>query len=220
MYMPINNALAYNNTEYVYMEKYFTKVAGVDMSLLQISDVGKYSVSKPIDAAEINRLITQYFSKPKSIIVTDATANNGGNTIKFAIDFKYVNSVEISPEQFSILSNNVHVYNLQNVKLINVDYLKIMQELRQDVIFIDAPWGGPEYKKNPKVDLFLGRRNIHTVVKDIIEHSLCSLCVLKAPINYNYQGLFSKLPNTKFDVYTINNYVIICIPVNMREPLI
>ena len=218
--MQIINVLAYNNTEHVYMEKYFTKVSGVDLSLLQISDVGKYSVSKPIDAAEINRIITQYFSKPKSIIVTDATANNGGNTIKFAIDFKYVNSVEISPEQFSILSNNVQIYNLQNVKLINVDYLKVMQDLRQDVIFIDAPWGGPEYKKNPKVDLFLGRRNINAVVKEIIEHSLCSLCVLKAPINYNYQALFSKLPNTKFDVYTINNYVIICIPVNMREPLI
>jgi hypothetical protein len=195
------------------MEKYFTKIDGLDMSQLKISDVGKYSVSKPADAIEINLIIQHYFPrKSDPIIITDATANNGGNTIRFALDFKYVNSVEISEDQFIILRNNVEAYHLKNVNLIHGDYLNVMKSLIQDVIFIDAPWGGPEYKTKPKVDLYLGKKNIITIVSEIIRDRLCSLCVLKVPMNYNFSHLFSKIPQMRFDIYPIHNYVLICIP--------
>jgi hypothetical protein len=193
------------------MEKYFTKIAGVDMEKLQLSDIGRYSVSKPIDAAEINRIIMEYFQTPSNIVITDATANNGGNTIRFALDFKQVNAVEIDSDQYAILQNNVGVYKLPNVRLYNQDYLDVMDILRQDVVFIDAPWGGPDYKRKPKVDLYLGRRNIIGVVLDLIKDNLCKLCVLKVPMNYNFSNLFSKMPPAKIDIYTVSNYVIICI---------
>jgi adenine-specific DNA methylase len=193
------------------MEKYFTKIAGIQMDLLQLSDVGKYSVSKPTDAAEINRIIMDYFQNPASVVITDATANNGGNTIRFALDFRRVNSVEIDTEQYDILQNNVQVYKLSNVKLYNQDYLDMIPKLHQDVVFIDAPWGGPGYKNKPKVDLYLGRRNIVSVVEELIRDAKCKLCVLKVPINYNYSNLFSKLPRSKITVYTVSNYVIMCI---------
>ena len=194
------------------MEKYFSSVEGVDMDKLQISEVGKYSVSKPYDAAEISRIIKAYFPLGiNTLIITDATANNGGNTIRFAMDFKYVNSVEISEEQFNILKNNVVVYGFSNVKLINGDYLRVMTALNQDVIFIDAPWGGPEYKSKQNVDLYLGRRNIVNVVDEIIQNNLCSLCVLKVPINYNFSKLFSKISMSRVDIYKVRNYIIICI---------
>jgi hypothetical protein len=193
------------------MEKYFTKIAGVSMDKLQISDVGKYSVSKPLDAAEINRIIMDYFPTPSNVVITDATANNGGNTIRFALDFKQVNAVEIDPTQYDILQNNVDVYKLTNVKMYNQDYLNVMDGLKQDVVFIDAPWGGPTYKRKPTVDLYLGRRNIIGVVLDLILDNLCKLCVLKVPMNYNFSNLFSKLPPAKIDIYTVNNYIIICI---------
>ena len=202
------------------MEKYFTKVAGVEMDKLHLSDVGRYSVSKPNDAAEINKIIMEYFKNPDKIVITDATANNGGNTIRFALDFKHVNSVEIDPEQYDILHHNIDIYHLQNVTLYNQNYLDMIQLLRQDVVFIDAPWGGPEYKKKPKVDLYLGRRNIISVIEELIRYELCKLCVLKVPMNYNYSTLFSKLRSSKITIYTVSNYVIICILVSdIRMPL-
>ena len=202
------------------MEKYFTKIAGVQMDMLQVSDIGRYSVSKPTDAAEINRIIMEYFKTPDNIVITDATANNGGNTIRFALDFRQVNSVEIDQVQYAILQNNVQVYKLANVRLFNNDYLEVMRILRQDVVFIDAPWGGPDYKRKPKVDLYLGRINITRVVWELLQEKLCKLCVLKVPMNYNFSGLFSKLPNAKITIYTVNNYVIICVLANNVNPMV
>jgi hypothetical protein len=196
------------------MEKYFTKIKGVEMNRLQISDIGKYSVSRPSETAEISRIIMNYFSnEPKSVSITDATANNGGNTVRFAMDFKYVNSVEIARAQFNILKNNVEVYKFENVKLIHSDYLRVMNMLTQDVIFIDAPWGGPEYKLAKNVDLYLSRRNLVNIVSEIIQDHLCRLCVLKVPNNYNFSRMFSNIPNIKFDIYPINVFTIICIQI-------
>jgi tRNA/tmRNA/rRNA uracil-C5-methylase (TrmA/RlmC/RlmD family) len=68
-------------------------------------------------------------SKSKKIIITDATANNGGNTIHFAFDFHHVNSVEIEKDQFDILKNNIDTYGIKNVTLYNDDYLNVMKTL-------------------------------------------------------------------------------------------
>ena len=193
------------------MEKYFTKVAGVQMNLLQISEIGKYSISKPSDASEINRIILEYFPNPRGVIITDATANCGGNTIRFALDFGKINSVEIDPVQYGMLRNNVEVYNLHNIRLYNQDYLDVMHIIRQDVIFIDAPWGGNDYKRKPKVDLYLSRRNIIGVVEELIRDSLCKLCVIKVPLNYNFSAFFSKMVNAKISIYPVSNFIIMCI---------
>jgi predicted RNA methylase len=195
------------------MDHFFPIVAGVNMDSLQISKVGKYSVSKPADASEINRIIAKYFTHPETLVITDATANNGGNTIRFALGFYKVSAIEIDLEQFNVLTNNVRVYGLTNVDIYHRDYLTVMATLKQDVIFIDAPWGGMGYKTLSHIDLFLGKRNMVSVVVDIVRNKLCKLCVLKVPSNYNFAHLFSKLTHTKIDVYPIYKFVIVCIDI-------
>ena len=193
------------------MDYYFPKKKGIDMSKLQISNIGKYSISKPDDALIINKIILKYFKKSKKIIVTDATANNGGNTIHFALDFYQVNSIEIDKEQYNILKNNIEIYGLKNVTLYNDDYLNVMKKLNQDVIFIDAPWGGPLYYKIKDLDLFLGNKNIINVVKELYDNMAFKLCLLKVPKNYNFQRLFNKFHNIKFDIYSLHKFIIICL---------
>ena len=46
------------------------------------------------------------------------------------------------------MRNNIDFYNLENINLINTDYLKIMENMIQDIVFMDPPWGGRNYKKN------------------------------------------------------------------------
>jgi len=193
------------------MDYYFPKKKGTDLSKLQISNVGKYSISKPDDALVINKIILKYFKKSKKIIITDATANNGGNTIHFAFDFHHVNSVEIDKDQFAILKNNVDVYGIKNITLYHDDYLNVMKKLSQDVVFIDAPWGGPLYYKIKDLDLFLGKQNLVNIVRELYDIMAFKLCVLKVPKNYNFTRLFNKFPNVKFDVYSLPKFVIVCL---------
>jgi len=193
------------------MDYYFPKKKGINLSKLQISNIGKYSISKPTDALIINKIILKYFKKSKKIIITDATANNGGNTIHFAFDFHQVNSVEIDKDQFAILKNNVDVYDLKNVTLYHDDYLNCMKKLNQDVIFIDAPWGGPLYYKIKCLDLFLGKKNLVDIVKELYDNKYFKLCVLKVPKNYNFTALFKQFQNIKFDIYSLSKFIIICL---------
>ena len=81
-----------------------------------------------------------------NLIITDATAGIGGNTISFANNFFKVNAIEINKKRFDFLKNNINVYNFNNVEIINNDYIKIMKTLKQDIVFIDPPWGGRNYK--------------------------------------------------------------------------
>lgn len=192
------------------MDYYFPIKKGIDLSKLKISNIGKYSISKPTDALIINNIILKYFKKSKKLTITDATANNGGNTIHFAFEFNQVNSVEIAKDQFDILKNNVDVYGLKNVTLYNEDYLNIMKKINQDVIFIDPPWGGPSYFKIKDLDLFLGKQNLINIVKELYDNKAFKLCVLKVPKNYNFSRFFNKFPNFKFDVYNLLKFTVIC----------
>jgi len=54
-------------------------------------------------------------------------------------------------------------------------------------VYIDAPWGGPDYKNKTALDLFLGTLRIDELVPRILERS--SYVFLKVPGNYNFQRL-------------------------------
>lgn len=132
-------------------------------------------------------------------IITDGTANCGGNTISFQLSggFKIVNAVEIDQETCNMLKNNLQTYNIPIDTVYHNDYLLIYKNLRQDVVFLDAPWG-KNYIKTPCLDLYLSNTNIIDICFDIVSNKMASLIVLKLPVNYNLPDLINKLPNNKF----------------------
>ena len=85
-----------------------------------------------------------------------------------------------------------------------------MNKLSQDVIFIDAPCGGPQYYKKRSVDLYLGDQNIINIVKKLYENKSFKLCVLKVPKNYNFQHFFDWNP-MKICIHTLRKFILICI---------
>ena len=62
-------------------------------------------------------------------------------------------------------------------------------KLKQDCIFFDPPWGGPDYIKQDKIDLFLGELNIVDMIYKLFSNNKAKLIVLKAPKNFNVENL-------------------------------
>lgn len=193
---------------------YFQPIDKVDLNQLQMTPISLYSSTPWRESNFITRIILNFYSgvkpflKPlydKLPILTDSTANCGGNTISFYLSngFKTINAVEIDIETCNMLKINFNIYHIPIDNIHCCDYLSIYKNLHQDVIFIDPPWNGKDYIKIPCLDLYLSNINIIDICFNIITNKMASLIVLKLPINYNLPQLINKLPNRTFLIHKI-----------------
>lgn len=178
---------------------YFPYVDNIDRNNIQVTSEGVYSISDNNGSKKLVYLISKYF-KTDDIIITDATGNNGSDTIALGLKFKKVNSIELDKTNFKVLENNVkNVYKLNNVDLFNGDSLEYLKQLKQDVIYIDAPWGGIEYKKNKQMELYLNDKNIGEIFNDF--KSKAKLFIFKLPKNYDFTNFIQTTMTTKYYLY-------------------
>lgn len=70
-----------------------------------------------------------------------------------------------------------------NVECRHGDALLECKKQYQDAIFIDPPWGGPEYKTLDKVQLYLSGLPLHEVCKQI--HNFTDYIIIKVPVNFD-----------------------------------
>jgi 16S rRNA G966 N2-methylase RsmD len=123
----------------------------------------------------------------KSIV--DATACVGGNTISFAKHFESVHAVEMDSVRYSYLKFNMALLGLNNVCVYHADILDFLDCLPStDVIFIDPPWGGPSYKSQEKLELFLSNVSLHLVCKSIALRGAWKYVALKVPVNFDFEA--------------------------------
>jgi 16S rRNA G966 N2-methylase RsmD len=98
-------------------------------------------------------------AKMSELVITDMTAGVGGNILNFAHYFKYVNGIEIDPIRCQYLQHNVELYEFINVNYYSDNAIKLLIEeddLVQDIIFFDPPWGGKDYKNFSDLRLQFG----------------------------------------------------------------
>ncbi|GMF22639.1 unnamed protein product [Phytophthora lilii] len=182
---------------------------------LQVDEVAEFSVTDFEMATKISQAVLDLFAPPKDdttsesgnedhedgsttteerkkfpLVVTDGTACVGGNVLSFCDFFTHVNAIENDCTRVKMLRHNVQVLQKTNAKCIHANYLDVMLELQQDVVFLDPPWGGPEYKDLEKVDLFLGGLPLHEICTRLQGSAKC--IVLKVPSNFDGDK-FSKL---------------------------
>jgi 16S rRNA G966 N2-methylase RsmD len=84
--------------------------------------------------------------------------------------------------------NKLQQYAFMQMKMNNVecrhgDALIECQKQFQDAIFIDPPWGGPEYKTLDKVQLYLSGLPLHQVCKNIYKYT--DYIIIKVPVNFD-----------------------------------
>ncbi len=156
-----------------------------------------YSSSKIEGSKLLKNIISENLSN-KDITITDGTANIGTDSIFLSNYFNKINSVEISNINYNALANNVNIFEKTNINTILGDIIIVIENLVQDVIYIDAPWGGRDYKKNDKMKLFLGDLEILDFYKKF--RNKAKVFIFKVPYNYDLDYLKTYI-NNKIIIY-------------------
>ena len=186
---------------------------------LKIDDASLHYISIRDVASTITSIIILHLRNIKvdflDIIITDTTAGVGGNTLSFSNKFKFVNSIEINKKRFDFLKNNINVYDVKNIKLFNDNCLKIINNIEQDVVFIDPPWGGSDYKFKNKLHLYISKTKIEDICNNLMDKDITKyppkLIVLKIPKNYDLFYLYNNIKSSKIYLYKLKKMFIIVI---------
>jgi hypothetical protein len=161
----------------------FPHKKGVKYSKLKMTPEGEYSITKRKDGEVLLKHMKSVLGKLSDKHITDLTGNVGGDTILFGLHFKKVDSIELNPENYEALKNNVEVFDLPNVTLHQGDSTKLFT-WNTDVLYADPPWGGPDYKLKDKLDLYLGDKRIDEFINEVQDKA--KRIFLKVPRNYNF----------------------------------
>ena len=188
-----------NNNNNKIKEKVFPKTDKINN--LKYDTEGLYSISHPIDADYISKIIIKFLDNKKDLHIFEGTAGLGGNILSFCKFFSSVHGVEIDNERFKLLENNISCYNYNNVKLSNGNCIDFFSN-KYDVFFFDPPWGGPKYKAKDSINLYLGKSNLNDIVK-MIPKNKC--VVFKVPYNFN----LNLLKDYELTIKKIRNILII-----------
>lgn len=123
-----------------------------------------FSITDCRSAEKMSKILLNLPGISKESTITDMTSCVGGNVISFSRFFKEVNAIEIDPLRFSFLKHNTEeVVGAKNVNFINGNAVELLLgntsetneagasggggvSLKQDILFMDPPWGGLDYK--------------------------------------------------------------------------
>ena len=149
----------------------------------------------PSQALQINSILKEYIDYDS--VITDATACIGGNTTYFEKDFKVVIAIEKDPDIFKILKANT-----KKSLNYNCSYNDVMYTFQQDLVFIDPPWGGTNYKKEENLTLTLDKVNVLDIINNI--YHFTRYVALKVPNNFDITQISENFWNYK--IYKINTF--------------
>jgi len=193
---------------------------------LQLTDEGKYSITRPAQGYQIVDIIKKYIPNSKAYNFVDGTAGMGGDLYYVAPLFAKSVGIEKNPIHAKIAESNLKILEVKNVEMHNmsvIDYLEdsLISDGKTfrddfpngiDVLWIDPPWGGPGYKKYKELDLFLDGKNIGEFVKDWLDNKIAKVIFVKAPANYNMRTIVELgYKYKRFDVMAKNDVKFILI---------
>ncbi len=138
----------------------------------------------------------------KDKIILDSFGCVGGSAIAFAQYCKKVYMIEIDKNRIEMAKNNAQVYDVEGkIKFIHGDYFEEAPKVKADVVYLDPPWGGPEYKnlKEFKLDNF--SPNGHEILN--LAFKYFPQVVMRIPVNFNLNEL--KRYDRKFEI--VDNYI-------------
>jgi hypothetical protein len=173
----------------------------VNYRKLLFTDESMYSVSKIEGAMKLYDVIQTYLPSTRELVITDATANIGSDSIYMASKFAYVNAIEIYEKTFNVLQHNIDILRVKNISSIFGDCTKVLSITEQDVIIVDAPWGGRNYKDQTNMRLYLSGRELHELY--MMYKDRANLFVFKVPCNYDIEFFSNKLAEigVSIDIY-------------------
>jgi 16S rRNA G966 N2-methylase RsmD len=168
-------------------------------------------------AQKITEIIIKHIDMNKNeVVITDATAGVGGDTLSFAKNFNKVYSIEVNKERCGYLQNNVKLYGYENVTIFNNDCMNILNTIPDHhIIYIDPPWEptNTSYKTYTNLTLpFCGMR-LENFCNKLFDSSYMKcvpeLVVLKLPKNYDMQYFYDNIINKNVYYYDLGKMLIL-----------
>ena len=125
---------------------------------IQCDGVGAFSLTHESAANRTAKLLRCFLDGQNGNLLVDGFAGVGGNTFGFLKYWKDVTAVEIHPQRYSMLRANVELWkdwqderlSSRNVDVQNmciIDFIARNDLPRSSVLFLDPPWGGPQYQR-------------------------------------------------------------------------
>lgn len=179
---------------------FFPNQKGINKKDIKMFDISVYSVTMPQEAnlisSTIQKLLSVKYNKGNNIVITDGTANVGGNTLSFSSYFTKVNSIEYNQKTFEGLKYNCqNIYKRKNITFYQGDCTKIIPRLEQDAIFIDPPWNGLFYKAYEKLHLKLGSRDVFDIISEWFNNKKAKIYCIKCPFNFDFEPFIKTFSN-------------------------
>jgi SAM-dependent methyltransferase len=184
---------------------------------IEIDQSSLFSSIEPYHLPSISAIFDSEKLNPEIII--DATANIGGDSINFMRLFPSarLTSLELDAKISYILKRNMN--NLKNIlsqdndydtKVFNISAVNYFSEPRYaDMIYFDPPWGGRDYIKLDKIQLYLDDISIGNIIKNILTKGMTLLVILKLPVNADIDIIKSDIGseiNVTYSLYDVENY--------------
>lgn len=191
-------------------------------------EISKYIIDNLQDMPQVYEGWDQMTNEQKAgeLFLTDMTAGMGCDTVTFCQYFKFINAFENNSDAYSALKHNLNIFGADNCctyEKDSVDYVVNKKLVRQDIIYIDPPWGGSGYKDKINLRLSLGGKSIENICIELIKdnngkrHTRTRMIALKLPNNYDFGNLresilkindvdIKEYPLFKMTLIVIRNY--------------
>jgi predicted RNA methylase len=172
-------------------QPFFPDTSPASSRSYRFSNISLYSSGNIEQSKYTSMLLASYFDLEdlKSVTITDATSCIGGNTWSFAKVFGRVHAVELDPLHMTMLKHNMNLLGLTSaIDFYPTNYLSVASSLRQDIIYLDPPWGGRDYKSNPRIGLYNDKGefvDIPSLLHNPEFGKDCQVIALKVPKNFS-----------------------------------
>lgn len=193
----------------IYVDKVFYSTDPKVYDKIKIDQESLMYVTNYKDASSIADILSVHirkFKQPKESLVVDATGGIGGDTIAFSKRFMNVISIEKDDTRYDFLKNNISAFELKNVVDIHGNSLDIIPKIGNiDIIYIDPPWGGKNYKDKETLRLNFGDKSLEDVIKYFVTSDEMKdkpkVIGLKLPKNYDIANLYDQLKENELKIY-------------------
>jgi len=189
----------------------------ISLKKFKLNEEGSFSITRPHESQQIINCMEKFINGKISLskmIITDATACMGGDLVQFSKYFRIINGIEIDPLNFKLLVENCKIFNCLNINLFNQNYLDIFDKLRQDIIYLDCPWTGPDYKYKETIHLKLCDLHLWELINKIRDSKLANYIFIKAPSNVCLDNIDYDTLNIIYNKSKKPSFKLICILVS------
>ena len=152
----------------------------------------------------IKPIIRKAFTDNSKLIVIDATANTGSDSITFGMEkfVKQVISYEMNDIVYKMLSNNVKLYGMNNRIIPLNKFFTYTDALKNSIVVIDPPYESPNNATN--FNLSIDSTPIYNVCKKLLDKDVFMI-VLSMPKYYKYNKRFAINNHQNVSCYQLGN---------------